>query len=211
MRAKALATGRHMDGPGISVLVTVDFAVARRHSSIDFYRYSMDRSYPMGSWVIHLLHCVIVILLAGLVLGQVLIVPLIADELAHTYPEVAYLRGPVLVLVIAGIGAVEVALACIWRLLTMVDQATVFTHRAFRYVDVIIGCAMVATGLAIAAFVILTAADAQQPGVMLVVLGAIVGGTGAALLVVVLRALLARAVTLEVESDVLRAELGKVI
>ncbi|WP_425956902.1 DUF2975 domain-containing protein [Xylanimonas sp. McL0601] len=104
-----------------------------------------------------------------------------------------------------GIGTLQVAMVCVWRLLTMVDRSTVFSRDAFRYVDAIAVAAAAATALA------LVAADAVQPGAMLAVMGAAVGGAGAALLVVVLRALLIRAVELDAETAALHAELDEVI
>ncbi|GAA1931600.1 hypothetical protein GCM10009837_66670 [Streptomyces durmitorensis] len=39
---------------------------------------------------------------------------------------------PLRVVTILGIGAVQVALVCVWRLVTMVRRGTVFSHPAFR-------------------------------------------------------------------------------
>ena len=44
-----------------------------------------------------------------------------------------------LVIVVLGIVTIQVTAVCIWRLLTMVRRGTVFSHAAFRYVDVVIG------------------------------------------------------------------------
>lgn len=40
---------------------------------------------------------------------------------------------------ILGIGTAQVALVCVWRLVTAVRRGTVSSHAAFRYVDVVIG------------------------------------------------------------------------
>ena len=42
---------------------------------------------------------------------------------------------PLRVITILGIGTAQVALVCVWRLVTMVRRGTVFSHAAFRYVD----------------------------------------------------------------------------
>jgi hypothetical protein len=43
--------------------------------------------------------------------------------------------------------SVQVALICVWRLVTMVRRGTIFSYAAFRYVDGVIG-AIVAAALA---------------------------------------------------------------
>lgn len=50
------------------------------------------------------------------------------------------------VITILGMVTVQVALVCVWRLVTMVRRGTVFSHAAFRYVDAVIG-AIVAAAL----------------------------------------------------------------
>ena len=39
---------------------------------------------------------------------------------------------------ILGMGSVQVAVVCVWRLVMMVRRGTVFSHAAFRYVDGVI-------------------------------------------------------------------------
>jgi hypothetical protein len=85
------------------------------------------------------------------------------------------------VITILGMVSVQVALVCVWRLVTMVRRATVFSHAAFRYVDVMIG-AIVAAAL-----------------------------LWFALIVLVLRMLLAQAVARDVEAAQMQAELDEVI
>ena len=53
---------------------------------------------------------------------------------------------PLRVITVLGMVSVQVALVCVWRLVTMVRRGTVFSHAAFRYVDVVIG-AIVAAAL----------------------------------------------------------------
>jgi Protein of unknown function (DUF2975) len=152
----------------------------------------------------------IVLLFAWLLLGQALVLPQWAASTAELNPEAAHLRAPVLVLCILGLATVQVALVCIWRLLTMVRHDTVFTTAAFRDVDVVIGSAGVATLLSLTLiFVIPTAL--MPPWVGIVLLATTVGGGGVTLLVLVLRALLAKAVALDSAATTLRAELDEVI
>jgi hypothetical protein len=151
----------------------------------------MQRAAVMG--------CKAVIVLIGViaVLGQAVVVPLMAAEAAEAFPEVAYLRIPGIVGCVAVIACVEVALVCVWRLLSMVARESVFSPAAFRPVDVIVGCVLAATVLLVAAFAILAAARALSPGMMIMLVAGAVGGAGLTLLMVVMRGLLRKAAGLE--------------
>jgi hypothetical protein len=93
----------------------------------------------------------------------------------------------------------------------MVRRGTVFSHAAFRYVEVIIG-AIVATALVWFAVTALNApGQRDDPGVTLIMGGIGVGILGVALIVLVLRMLLAQAVARDVEATQLQAELDEVI
>jgi hypothetical protein len=105
------------------------------------------------------------------------------------------------VITILGIGTIQVIGVCVWRLVTMVRHGTVFSHAAFRYVDVIIG-AIVAAALAWFAVTAVNAPGQRaDPGVTLIMGGIGLGILGVALIVLVLRALLAQAVALRSELD----------
>jgi len=107
--------------------------------------------------------------------------------------------------------SVQVALVCVWRLVTMVRRGTVFSHAAFRYVDGVIG-AIVAAALVWFAVTVLNApGQRDDPGVTVIMGGVGVGILGVALIVLVLRMLLAQAVARDVEAAQLQAELDEVI
>ena len=76
----------------------------------------------------------------------------------------------------------------------MVRRGTVFSHAAFRYVDVVFGAAAAASLLTFALGVTLAPGEAVAPGVVLLIGGAGVLVAGVALVVLVLRMLLAQAV-----------------
>lgn len=157
------------------------------------------------------LRVVIVLLLAGLLFFQAVLIPLLGVDIAEGGDEVVHLRWPVVVIGILGVATVEVVLVCIWQLLTMVRADTVFSRSAFRYVDVIIGAIAVAAGLLLLLGVLLAPGEAVPPG-MVLALGIVAMGVGGiALLVLVLRALLAKAVALDSTATTLRAELDEVI
>ncbi|WP_369070596.1 DUF2975 domain-containing protein [Kineococcus terrestris] len=157
------------------------------------------------------LRAVVVAVLAGSLFLQLFLVPLLARDLAGAGPDVAALRTPVLVIVVLGIVAVQVCAVCVWRLLTMVRRGTVFSHAAFRWVDVITGAVATASLLAFALGVVLAPGEAVAPGVVLLVGGAGVLVGGVALVVLVLRTLLAQAVARDGEARALRAELDEVV
>lgn len=107
--------------------------------------------------------------------------------------------------------SVQIALVCVGRLVAMVRRGTVFSHAAFRFVDGVIG-AIVAAALV---WFAVTAVDApgqrDDPGVTLSMGGIGVAVLGVALIVLVLRTLLAQAVARDVEAARLRAESHEVI
>lgn len=131
------------------------------------------------------------------VLAQVFVIPEYAAMGAEESPEVAYLRVPGMVGCIAILLCFQVALACIWRLLTLVSGSRIFQPAAFRVVDVLIGAVAAMALLFIAAWVILDASEALGGGTVLPVGFGILGSTGLTLLLVVLRGLLRQAATLE--------------
>lgn len=160
----------------------------------------------MGKLTVLALRVVLVAGLAGSLFVQGVMVPLLAVDL-----EDADVRVPVLVIVVLGIVTVQVTMVCVWRLLTMVRRGTVFSHAAFRYVDVVFGAIVVASLLAFALGVTLAPGEDVAPGVVLLIGGAGVLVAGVALVVLVLRMLLAQAVALDAETKHLQAELNEVI
>ncbi len=113
-------------------------------------------------------------------------------------------------IVVLGVGTLQVTAVCIWRLLTFVRRGSVFSSASFRYVDVIIG-AIAAAAVLIFAFAVLLAPGDTAPGIVALVCGAALVTAGFALVVVVMRSLLAQAVDREAEARRLRDELDGVI
>jgi hypothetical protein len=157
------------------------------------------------------LRTVLAVTLAGSLFVQVVMVPLMAIDLEEADPDVAHLQIPFAVIVILAIVTAQVTLVCVWRLVTMVRQGTVFSHAAFRYVDVMIGAAAAAAVLTFALAVVLAPGDAVAAGMVLLVCGGAVVAAGIGLIVLVLRMLLAQAISREAEAHELRAELNEVI
>ncbi|MFJ4672385.1 DUF2975 domain-containing protein [Kitasatospora purpeofusca] len=163
----------------------------------------------MGKLTVRALRAVLVMVLTGTVFVQAMMVWALVsgnDPEDGTLPLTA-LR----VVTILGIGAAQVALVCVWRLVAMVRRGTVFSHAAFRYVDGIIG-AIVATALVWFSVTGLNApGQRDDPGVTLIMGGIGVAILGVALIVLVLRMLLAQAVDRDVEAARMQAELNEVI
>lgn len=161
----------------------------------------------MGKLTVQALRAVLMVVLTGTVFVQVLMVWALATD-----PEDGSLPlTPLRVVTILGMAAIEVILVCVWQLVTMVRRGTVFSHAAFRYVDVIIG-AIVAGSLVWFAITALNApGQRDDPGVTLIMGGVGVAILGVALIVLVLRTLLAQAVARDVEATQLQAELDEVI
>ena len=161
----------------------------------------------MGTLTVRALRAVLVVVLAGTVFVQAGMVWALATD-----PEAGSLPlTPLRVITILGMVSVQVALYGVWRLVTMVRRGTVFSHAAFRYVDIVIG-AIVAAALVWFAVTALNApGQRDDPGVTLIMGGVGVAVLGVALLVLVLRTLLAQAVARDVEASRLRGALDGVL
>ncbi|GAA1782490.1 MULTISPECIES: DUF2975 domain-containing protein [Streptomonospora] len=165
----------------------------------------------MGKLTVLALRAVLAALLAGSVFFEAVMVPLLAADLQGLAAEYAYLRIPLLVIVVLGAVSVQVVLVCVWRLVTMVRRGTVFSDSAFRYVHVVIGAFVAAALLVFTLGFLLAPGEAVAPGVVLLLGGLGVAILGVALIVLVLRMLLAQAIARDVEADRMRAELDEVI
>ncbi|MFB6651643.1 DUF2975 domain-containing protein [Streptomyces microflavus] len=163
----------------------------------------------MGKLAVRALRAVLVVVLTGTVFVQALMVWVLVGG---NDPEDGSLPlTPLRVITILGIGTAQVALVCVWRLVTMVRRGTVFSHAAFRYVDVIIGAIVAAALVWFAVTAINAPGQREDPGVTLIMAGVGVAVLGVALIVLVLRMLLAQAVARDVEAAQMQAELGAVI
>ncbi|MEU1371091.1 DUF2975 domain-containing protein [Streptomyces sp. NPDC005803] len=163
----------------------------------------------MGKLTVGALRAVLVVVLAGTVFVQAGMVWTLvsgSDPEDGSLPLTSFR-----VITILGMVSVQVAGICVWRLVTMVRRGTVFSHAAFRYVDAVIG-AIVAIALLWFAVTVLNApGQRDDPGVTVIMGGIGVAILGVALIVFVLRMLLAQAVTRDVEAAQMQAELDEVI
>jgi hypothetical protein len=161
----------------------------------------------MGKLTVRALRAVLLVVLAGTVVVQALMVWALATD-----PEDGSLPlTPLRAITIVGLVSVQVALVSVWRLVTMVRRGTVFSHTAFRYVDAVIGSIVAAALVWFAVTAINAPGQRADPGVTLIMGGIGVAILGVALIVLVLRMLLAQAVARDVEATQLQAELDEVI
>jgi hypothetical protein len=172
----------------------------------------------MGKLTVRALRAVLAMVLTGTVLVQALMVWVLVSGSDPGVLEWGPPRWPgappltaLRVITILGLGTAQVALVCVWRLVTMVRRGTVFSHAAFRYVDGIIGAIVAAALVWFAVTAVNAPGQRADPGVTLIMGGIAVAILGVALIVLVLRMLLAQAVARDVEAAQMQAELDEVI
>lgn len=150
----------------------------------------------MNRTVIVALKALLVVMILLMLLGQLWVLPGLAEQTATLNPEYAYLQLPGTVIAIAFLACVQLSLVCVWRLLSLARGASIFSRDAFKWVDVILALVIAATLLILASFITLTVVGISSTANALCILGVILG-SGFALLVVVLRGLLRKATQLE--------------
>jgi hypothetical protein len=177
-------------------------------NSIDSHRISME-GWVMGKLAVRALRAVLVVVLAGTVFVQA---GMVWALVSGNDPEDGSLPlTPLRVITILGMVSAQVALVCVWRLVTMVRRGTVFSHAAFRYVDGVIGAFVAAALVWFAVTIINAPGQRDDPGVTVIMGGVGVAILGVALIVLVLRMLLAQAVARDAEAAQMQAELDEVI
>ncbi|WP_392753284.1 DUF2975 domain-containing protein [Streptomyces sp. LN590] len=163
----------------------------------------------MGNLAVRALRAVLVVVLAGTVFVQA---GMVWALVSGSDPEDGSLPlTPLRVITILGMMSAQVALVCVWRLVAMVRRGTVFSHAAFRYVDVMIGAIVAASLVWFAVTALNAPGQREDPGVTVIMGGVGVAILGVALMVLVLRMLLAQAVARDVEAAQMQAELDEVI
>jgi hypothetical protein len=168
----------------------------------------------MSKWAVLALRAIIAIALAGSLVVQLAMAPVLWFDMNDAPVGV---RVSLAVIGILGVACLQVIGICIWKLLTLIRRGTVFAARSFRYVDGVIYAISTGAILVFAIAVVARFANHSAPGdevapglVGLICGGALVVG-GVALVVYVLRVLLAQAVALHREATNLRSELDEVI
>ncbi|RAX49040.1 hypothetical protein DQ353_11975 [Arthrobacter sp. AQ5-05] len=138
-----------------------------------------------------------------LLLGQFL-VPVIASETGVEFPVVAHLVLPYSVAGILSLVVLELGLVPVWRLVSLVATGNIFTDGAVGWVNAVIACLATATAIpALVMFHLLFIVGLGGPGVLLALGAVLLGGSALALLLVVMRGLLADAIANRHELDIL--------
>ncbi len=148
--------------------------------------------------VVLLLRVLLVLLFAGLVVGQTLSMPGQFAHMAQEEPDLAYLRWPLTVFASLELACGQVVIVCTWRLLTMVKADRIFSDAAFVWVNAIVAAMTTAWALLLGAACYFIA-KADDPGTPILLLGLVLTGGVLVLLMVVMRALLHQATTLQTD------------
>ncbi|GGF05223.1 DUF2975 domain-containing protein [Mycetocola zhadangensis] len=143
------------------------------------------------------LKALIVALIALLLICQVFVIPDVAQQMRERSPQLDYLQLPGILISVGFLFCVQVALLCVWHLLSLVRASSIFSEDSFTFVDVILGAVVVATLLIVGSFITLAVAGATSPTVIILCCLGIALGSGFALLIVVMRGLLRKASQLE--------------
>jgi len=143
------------------------------------------------------LRVILALSLLGSLLVQILILPAIWRDL-DTAP-LGWRVSAVAILAL-WIVCLQVVAVCIWRLVSMAATDAVFSAAAFRFVNVVIG-AVVAAAILTAVFGSLLVPGELAPGVVGLVFGAALATGGVALVVVVMKTLLRKAIAMRSELD----------
>ncbi len=155
----------------------------------------------MSRFAILALRALVLLIGVGAVIVQIaLLFPVFTQTVAQER-DFTFLPLPIVVLGVALAVCVEAALLAIWVLLSMVRADAIFTQRAFRWVDVIIGAGIVATLLVCGFGIPLIGVGLRDdaPGVLVIVGGTVVAGLTFVLLMVVMRGLLRTATAMQAE------------
>ncbi|CAN5327074.1 DUF2975 domain-containing protein [soil metagenome] len=154
--------------------------------------------------VVGTLRILLVLAFAALVLTQVVVLPQAWAQMAGESPELAYLRWPTLAAGMLEVLCVQVVIVCTWNLLTLVERDRIFGSGSLVWVDAIVWMIAAGWGLLLITVVsvALTWGLAEVPvALLLVLLLTLVAGAVLGLLMVVMRALLRQATTLQTDME----------
>jgi hypothetical protein len=144
--------------------------------------------------------------------GQIMVAPNVVIELVFTYFDGSYNElHPYVVayttIAILGIACIQVGFVALWQLLAMISSGAIFSLKAFRWLDTIIGAALGATVLAFGVamhftFGVIPYSEDQDMAALSAWGGSIVCvgvGLAFAMLMTIMRGLLRKATDLESE------------
>ena len=136
----------------------------------------------------------------ALAVAQVVVLPAVFGRWSEESPDLAHLRWPMLTVSVLVLLCVQVVIVCTWRLLTMVQEGSIFSEDSFTWVNAIL--AAVAAGWVLLLGTFVSVVDLWgRPGLQVALLLMLVGGAVLGLLIVVMRALLRQATTLRADLE----------
>ncbi|NYD67766.1 DUF2975 domain-containing protein [Agromyces atrinae] len=152
------------------------------------------------------LRVLLVLLFTGLFVAQVFSLPGMFAHQAATSPDLGPIPGILLTLGVLEFVCVQIVIVCIWKLLSLVKTDRIFSARAFTWVDGILWTLVAAWVLLASAAISLVAViyvtpELRDPGVPILLFGAVLVGGVLVLVFVVMRALLRQAATLRSDLD----------
>jgi hypothetical protein len=140
------------------------------------------------------------VLFGVLVLLQVMSLPGQFAHMAKEEPDLAYLRWPLTAITIFWVFCTQVVVVSIWQLLSKVERDRIFTDDSFRWVDAIIA-AIASAWVVLLGLFLYVGFKADDPGTPLLMFLLLVGVAVVNLLMVVMRALLRQATTLQTDME----------
>ena len=152
-------------------------------------------------FTVDLLRVLLIGTLVVILFLQLIGLPWLSGVMAEDLPAEAYMQWPILALAIMGLGCVQVGILCTLRLLGFTRRGEIFSPRAVRWVDGIIGAFLAASMVCLATIVYQSNTVEGPPVWTFLLLVGVVAGIGMALLMGVMRTLLVQATTLRTEMD----------
>jgi hypothetical protein len=140
----------------------------------------------------------LVVLFGILVVFQTLSLPGQFAYMAKESPEFAYLRWSATAVTVFWVLCVQVVIVSTWKLLTLVKNDRIFSDASLAWVNVIVW-AIFAGWVVLVGVFLYVGFNASDPGLPLLLFLTLTGTTVLGLLMVVMRALLRRATTLQTD------------
>lgn len=142
----------------------------------------------------------LVVLFGVLIPFETLSLPGQFAHMARENPELAYLRWPATAVTVFWVLCVQVVIVCTWKLLTLVRRDRIFSPASLVWVDAIVWTIAAAWVVLLGVF-LYVGFHAGDPGLPVLLFLLVIGVAVAGLLMVVMRALLRQATTLQTDME----------
>jgi hypothetical protein len=146
------------------------------------------------------LRILLVLLFAALVASQAILIPEGIERLVEQGQELDSVQSWLVAGCVLGVLCIQVVIACIWRLLSLVASDRIFGDAALVWVDVIVWAIAAAWLLLLASFVSVVLLT-QFAGIGAAMLLMLFAGGVLGMLMIVMRSLLRQATSLRVEME----------